>query len=136
MFRRLVPVLVVLVVSWVSREAPAEPTKGARAPWTAEYPTIEEDIAAGEPLTLLVVIPLCDSRVIACGGQGAGDPGSLAAAVERLASDRPQLRVMGERARLRAAARFTWSAAAELALQGYRRACPTTGPQRQALRAA
>ncbi|HXK20099.1 MAG TPA: hypothetical protein VNG33_19945, partial [Polyangiaceae bacterium] len=41
------------------------------------YPSIEADVAAGKPLTLLVVVPLCDSRLIRCGGQGAGDPGSL-----------------------------------------------------------
>lgn len=57
------------------RGAHAEPP--ARVPWTDRYPAIEADIAAGKPLTLLVVVPLCDSRVIACGGQGAGDPGSL-----------------------------------------------------------
>jgi hypothetical protein len=46
-------------------------------PWSAGYPRIESDIASGKPLALLVVVPLCDSKVIACGGQGAGDPGSL-----------------------------------------------------------
>lgn len=45
--------------------------------WTERYPRIEADVAAGKPLTLVVVVPLCDSRVIACGGQGAGDPSSL-----------------------------------------------------------
>jgi hypothetical protein len=47
------------------------------AAWSAGYPNVEADVAVGEPLTLLVVVPLCDSRLIACGGQGAGDPGSL-----------------------------------------------------------
>lgn len=45
--------------------------------WTAQYPNVEQDVAAGKPLTLLVVVPLCDSKLIACGGQGAGNPGSL-----------------------------------------------------------
>ncbi len=52
-------------------EAPPPPS------WTERYPRIEADVAAGKPLTLVVVVPLCDSRVIACGGQGAGNPGSL-----------------------------------------------------------
>jgi hypothetical protein len=34
-------------------------------------------VQSGQPLTLLVVVALCDSALIACGGQGAGDPGSL-----------------------------------------------------------
>jgi hypothetical protein len=55
----------------------AEVPRPASAPWTEAYPSIEEDVAAGQPLTVLVVVPLCDSRVIACGGQGAGNPGSL-----------------------------------------------------------
>ncbi|MDF3065979.1 MAG: hypothetical protein K0R38_1580 [Polyangiaceae bacterium] len=48
-----------------------------RVPWTDRYPRVEADVAAGKPLTLLVVVPLCDRKLIACGGQGAGDPGSL-----------------------------------------------------------
>lgn len=48
-----------------------------RPAWTADYPQIDADIAAGRPLTVLVVVPLCDSKLIACGGERAGDPGSL-----------------------------------------------------------
>jgi hypothetical protein len=58
-------------------DARGETPPVSNAPWTEAYPSIEEDVAAGQPLTVLVVVPLCDSRVIACGGQGAGDPGSL-----------------------------------------------------------
>jgi hypothetical protein len=51
----------------------------AEAPdrWTTGYPSIEADVAAGKPLTLVVIVPLCDNRLIRCGGQGAGDPASL-----------------------------------------------------------
>ncbi|HVJ16798.1 MAG TPA: hypothetical protein VM686_15260 [Polyangiaceae bacterium] len=45
--------------------------------WTERYPAIVDDVRSGQPLTLLVVVALCDSALIACGGQGAGDPGSL-----------------------------------------------------------
>jgi hypothetical protein len=55
----------------------AEAPRPESASWTEAYPSIEEDIAAGQPLTVLVVVPLCDSRLIACGGQGAGNPASL-----------------------------------------------------------
>lgn len=48
-----------------------------RPAWTDDYPQIDADIAAGRPLTVLVVVPLCDSKLIACGGDRAGDPGSL-----------------------------------------------------------
>jgi hypothetical protein len=60
-----------------SRVSRAEETHAPPRSWTSSYPSIEADIAAGKPLTLLVVVPLCDSRLIHCGGQGAGDPGSL-----------------------------------------------------------
>jgi hypothetical protein len=49
----------------------------ADARWTENYPVIVDDVRNGQPLTLLVVVALCDSALIACGGQGAGDPGSL-----------------------------------------------------------
>lgn len=55
----------------------ADAPKTAPESWTAGYPSIEADVAAGKPLTLLVVVPLCDNRLIQCGGQGAGDPASL-----------------------------------------------------------
>lgn len=62
----------------LSAPAAAEPRGPARsARWTAGYPAIVADVQGGQPLTLLVVVALCDSQLIACGGQGAGDPGSL-----------------------------------------------------------
>jgi hypothetical protein len=60
-----------------ARASRGEETSPAPASWTSRYPSIEADVAAGKPLTLLVVVPLCDSRLIHCGGQGAGDPASL-----------------------------------------------------------
>jgi hypothetical protein len=55
----------------------AQPAAAEREAWTARYPEIVAGVQAGQPLTLLVVVALCDSALIACGGQGAGDPGSL-----------------------------------------------------------
>lgn len=55
----------------------AQARRAAPPPWSAGYPQVDTDVASGKPLTLLVVVPLCDSKLIACGGQGAGDPGSL-----------------------------------------------------------
>ncbi len=57
-----------------------------------------------------------------------GDPEALRVAVEKLASDRGRLHEMGQCARERALTKFTWSAAAEAALQGYQRACPSGWP--------
>ena len=67
-------VLLVCVAPRISR---GEEPKPAKVSWTSRYPSIEADVLAGKPLTLLVVVPLCDSRLIHCGGQGAGDPASL-----------------------------------------------------------
>jgi len=70
--------LVVLALVWLTpRTGRAEDSRHPANSWAARYPSIEGDVAAGKPLTLLVVVPLCDSRLIRCGGQGAGDPGSL-----------------------------------------------------------
>jgi len=67
-----------LAVLWLMpRAGRAEEPGSVPSSWTAGYPSIEADVAAGKPLTLLVVVPLCDSRLIHCGGQGAGDPASL-----------------------------------------------------------
>ena len=49
----------------------------SREPWSDAHPEIVADVRAGEPLTLLVYVPLCSNKQIACGGQGAGDGGSL-----------------------------------------------------------
>jgi hypothetical protein len=70
--------LFVLLLLWLTpRAARAEETGPTSGSWTSSYPSIEADVAAGKPLTLLVIVPLCDSHLIACGGQGAGNPGSL-----------------------------------------------------------
>jgi glycosyltransferase involved in cell wall biosynthesis len=52
-----------------------------------------------------------------------GNVATLRAAVEEMARERDCLREMGRLARVRAAHTFTWKAAAEAALEGYRRAC-------------
>ncbi len=73
-FRVLLGLLLVLV----ARPSAADPADDrARSRWTDAYPNVVADVQAGLPLTILVVVPLCDSRLIHCGGQGAGDPGSL-----------------------------------------------------------
>jgi hypothetical protein len=73
-----ISVLLALALLWLTpRASRAEETGRTTGSWASSYPSIEADVAAGKPLTLLVVVPLCDSRLIHCGGQGAGDPGSL-----------------------------------------------------------
>lgn len=49
------------------------------------------------------------------------EPAALAAAIERLAQDRPRLRAMGRHARARVAEGFTWAAAAAKAYDAYGR---------------
>ena len=63
-----------------------------------------------------------------------GDPAALRKAVEQLARDRDRLRAMGKRACERATAKFTWNAAAEAALEGYKRACSRLGLQKSSSR--
>jgi hypothetical protein len=76
--RRSVALFVGLALCWLTpRAGRAEEDNAAPRSWTSSYPSIEADVAAGKPLTLLVVVPLCDSHLIHCGGQGAGDPSSL-----------------------------------------------------------
>jgi hypothetical protein len=77
MLQKLWVALFLALICLTPGAARAEGTKPAPSSWTASYPSIEADVAAGKPLTLLVVVPLCDSRLIHCGGQGAGDPASL-----------------------------------------------------------
>jgi hypothetical protein len=73
-----VSLLIALALVWLTpRSSRAEEPNQPPGKWTSSYPSIEADVAAGKPLTLLVVVPLCDSHLIHCGGQGAGDPGSL-----------------------------------------------------------
>jgi hypothetical protein len=72
---RTFPLLCALLLACLSSSLTAHAEE--QPAWTVDYPHIEADVAAGQPLTLLVVVPLCDSKLIACGGQRAGDPGSL-----------------------------------------------------------
>jgi len=67
--------LLLLAITFVALFSPH--ARADRPRWTEHYPAIVEDVRSGQPLTLLVVVALCDSALIACGGQGAGDPGSL-----------------------------------------------------------
>ncbi|HEV8245935.1 MAG TPA: hypothetical protein VGP93_09200, partial [Polyangiaceae bacterium] len=68
-----------LLLAFLPLPVAAEPTERTsnQKRWTESYPQVVADVRAGEPLTVLVVVPLCDSKLIHCGGQGAGDPGSL-----------------------------------------------------------
>lgn len=71
----------------------------------------------------------------------ADDPAQLAAGIDRLAADPDHLRRLGENARARVAAEFTWERAAERAMEGYRRilgqgpAMPPPLRSREAVRA-
>jgi hypothetical protein len=49
----------------------------SRVPWSTSSAPLLADLKAGRPLVTLVHVPLCANSQIHCGGQGAGDPGSL-----------------------------------------------------------
>ncbi len=49
----------------------------AAAPWSAAAPRAAEDVRAGKPLVVRVVVALCDNRQIDCGSRAAGAPGNL-----------------------------------------------------------
>jgi hypothetical protein len=74
LLRHLLRLTLVALAPATSLAQQPQPTVGS---WTSSYPSIEADVAAGQPLTVLVIVPLCDSRLIRCGGQGAGHPASL-----------------------------------------------------------
>lgn len=45
--------------------------------WSASYPQIAADVAAGRPLVTIIIVPLCHNEQIACGRGGLGSPGNL-----------------------------------------------------------
>ena len=53
--------------------AHAEPA----ASWLEQAPIAAEDVKAGHPLVVVVVVPLCANSQIACGSHGLGSPGNL-----------------------------------------------------------
>lgn len=67
-----------------SRAAPSSPASGAdsrpSAPapgaWSAAYPSIASEVAGGAPLTIEVLVPLCNNDQIWCGADYAGRPGT------------------------------------------------------------
>lgn len=64
--------------------APSAPASGARpragapaAPaWSAAYPSITSEVGSGAPLTIEVLVPLCNNSQIWCGADYAGRPGT------------------------------------------------------------
>lgn len=65
---------------WLSAiNADASPKAAAQprpAAWTETNSSVVADLQAGEPLVVLVEVPLCANSQIHCGGGGAGDPAS------------------------------------------------------------
>jgi hypothetical protein len=49
----------------------------ASPPWSAEEPQVRARVAAGEPLVVQVLVPLCHNEQINCGSGGLGSPGNL-----------------------------------------------------------
>jgi glycosyltransferase involved in cell wall biosynthesis len=83
--------------------------------------TIAEAMSCGKPVIASHIggIPEVVGNEGSCGILvPPGDPAALAAAMRALASDRGRCRRMGEAARARAAARYTWRAAAQRLLAG------------------
>jgi hypothetical protein len=76
--RRLLLLGVVAFVL-VARAALAAPPSRAKAPersWSSERPAIARDLAAGRPLVVRVLVPLCSNDQIDCGSRSAGQPGN------------------------------------------------------------
>jgi hypothetical protein len=72
--------LACICISGHSTYARADTASGAptsRVPWSTFSAPLLADLKAGRPLVTLVHVPLCANSQIHCGGQGAGDPGSL-----------------------------------------------------------
>jgi len=55
--------------------APRAPAPPPRA-WSAAYPSIAAEVRGGAPLTIQVIVPLCNNSQIWCGADYAGRPGS------------------------------------------------------------
>ncbi len=51
--------------------------RAEEARWSDEFPAVAERVAAGEPLVVRVVVPLCHNALISCGDGGLGAPGDL-----------------------------------------------------------
>ncbi|MBI4952768.1 MAG: hypothetical protein HY908_12105 [Myxococcales bacterium] len=75
MIRRSVVALVALALVLAPGVAAAAPPSSA-PPWLDARGAAE--LGAGRPLVVLVVVPLCDERLIACGSRAFGDPVRLA----------------------------------------------------------
>jgi hypothetical protein len=48
----------------------------ADRPWSGDRPAIARDLAAGRPLVIQVLVPLCSNEQIDCGSRAAGQPGN------------------------------------------------------------
>jgi hypothetical protein len=54
-----------------------QPSARTDLPWSNTFPEIQKDIQSGQPLVILVVVPLCSNEQIDCGASWAGQPGRL-----------------------------------------------------------
>jgi hypothetical protein len=71
-----VRLFVVLAAMLLGAAANAESDPAAR-PWSDAYPLVVQDLAAGNPLVVEVLVPLCSNDQIWCGSKWAGQPASL-----------------------------------------------------------
>ncbi len=71
MSRRLLVLAVLVALTSPARGEPSEP---AQAAWTTDGPAAG-DLAAGRPLVVRVIIPLCSNDQVSCGASWAGQPG-------------------------------------------------------------
>jgi hypothetical protein len=72
--RALAAAVAILLSASARRAGAAEPEDGWLRGLQAD---VSADIAAGRPVVVEVHVPLCDNRVIRCGGRGLGDGGDL-----------------------------------------------------------
>jgi hypothetical protein len=59
--------------SGITRADDSSPAEDA-PPWSRTFPDLAPALRRGAPLVIHVLVPLCDKRLIACGGSGLGSP--------------------------------------------------------------
>ncbi len=68
--------LLVLTAALLFGSAAMADSDRAARPWSDAYPRVQQDLAAGEPLVVEVLVPLCSNEQIWCGSKWAGQPAS------------------------------------------------------------
>jgi len=67
----------VLQVSSLAAPSQVSAAPASSASWSASHPRVVEDLTAGKPLVVHVVVPLCSNAQISCGSPSLGNPQSL-----------------------------------------------------------